>query len=482
MAAVLETGVFVAYMLFVLGIGVYASRRVSHSPNEFYLAGRRLGSIVFTFTVMASLLSAFTFFAIGASSSNTGLGVFMVFAFEVLFFGLAYSTIGAHVNRLGRKFDIVTPSEYLQDRFNNDIPMIVYLLMSVIFLTLLAAVQVIGGAIALEILLGIPYLVGAIGIVCFMAIYIHISGMQGVVWSDVLQGAMMFVGLVGSFILVLAVVGPDELASGVMQNSPDLFAPAGPLQTWTPLYVLTFGAPTFFAVMAYPHTYQRFLAAKSISTLRKSGMLLPLVGVPIMFTGAALGAWSVGIVPNPPNPDYVIPLLIEGIAPSIVFAVVVSAAVAALMSTTDSILLSICSMVSGDIYGQYVNPNLGEDQEVTVAQWFLLVLVGLALLIAIVRPATIFTITELAAAGHGAAFPALFLSLFWKPSTSLGASTSIVTGVLVAFLFGGGVLPSPFFGVHYSFLILVVSTVVFIAVSLVTSAPTDADEYIISTP
>ena len=186
----------------------------------------------------------------------------------------------------------------------------------------------------------------------------------------------------------------------------------------------------------------------------------------------ALGVWSMGVIANPSNPDYVIPLLVEEVTGPFVTGVVMASAVASLMPTTDSVVLTLGSMASRGIYRKYLNHDADEAREVGVGQAILLVVLGVSLVFSFFQPAGIFSLAEFAVAGFAATAPALFLSLYWQRATKVGAMASMVVATPVMVGFFSGSIPATYrFGLHYGFVGLVVSAPVFVVASWVTSIP-----------
>lgn len=463
--------VFVLYMLGVIGIGLYAWKITDKTPDDYYIADRGLGTVILSFTLLATVMSAWTFFGLGAMGYGTGLGVFMFIGLASILWALMFSTFGERVNKVGRNSSLLTPVEYLKERYGSHAAGLVYLSAAVIFLTVFVATQIVGGGVAVEILLDIPYEWAVVSITAVMAIYLHLAGMTGVAWTDTLQGIFMAVVLVGTFVAVLLLTGSSAL---VQQTAAANFQLPGPAGVWSSKFIVSFALMMALGVPAYPQVYQRFLSAESKATMRKSALLLPVVAVPVFFVAAALGVWSTGLVPNGTNPDYVIPIMIEQVAPDIITALIISGGVAALMSTADSVVLSLSSMITRDFYCVYVDKDVDDEQEVHVAQVAQLGLLGLALGLAIVRPAGIFKLGVLPVVGFATTAPALFFGLFWSGATKQGTVSSIGIGGILAILYFLGIIPSQLtFGLHYGFIAMAVSIFVFIAVSIITESETD---------
>lgn len=139
-----------------------------------------------------------------------------------------FATLGITINRVGRKHDIVEPTEYLNERFESSGVLALYLVISFLALIGFVTAQITGGAIALDVLLEVPFEWGTIAITIFMAVYLHISGMRSVIWSDVVQSMVIVATLVLLMIGMLVVIGPSELLSGVQSASPGLLTYEGP--------------------------------------------------------------------------------------------------------------------------------------------------------------------------------------------------------------------------------------------------------------
>lgn len=235
---------------------------------------------------------------------------------------------------------------------------------------------------------------------------------------------------------------------------------------------MSFAIFLIFGVTAYPEVYQRLLAARNEEVLRRSSRLFPIVGIPLFFAAAALGVWSTGIITDPSNPDYVIRLLLAEVTGPFVTGVVLAGAVAALMSTTDSVVLTLGSMASRGIYRKLLDREADEEREVLVGQAILLVVLGVSLVFSFLQPAGLFSLAEFAVAGFAATAPALFLSLYWRGSTKVGAMASMIVAIAVMIGFFTGTIPeSVRFGLHYGFVGLVLSAVVYVIVGGVTQTP-----------
>ena len=474
MVATVAQLVFGAYLIGVLLIGVYASRFTEHTPTDFYVANRSVGTVVLALTLAATVLSAFTVFGIGADTSGAGLGTFSFLAIAAVFYTLFFATVGVALAEIGRERDIVTPSEYIRERYDSPLVGAVYLGVTGLFMIALIAGQLIGGGVALDVLLDIPFRPAVLLMAGFMLVYIHIAGYRGVIWSDAVQSTVLFGVLAAVVGYVVFSLDSTDIAQDAVTETEGLFDLAGPADVWSPLFVITIAIAFAFGVPGYPHNIQRYFSASDPDVMRKSGFLFAVVAIPIYLFGALLGVWSVGIIPEPENVDYVIPLVVQELLNPVVFGVVMAGAIAAIMSTADSVALTMSSMLSRDIYREFLNPEATERQQVRVTQFLLVVLVALAVGLALLQPAGIFNLVAFAVVGFATTSAPVFLGVYWERGTAAGATASLVLGPGVTILLFLDVIPGSLTGgAHYGFVGVVIAYGVFVAVSLATSTPAE---------
>jgi SSS family transporter len=472
MPVTIAQAIFGIYIVLVLLVGIYASKFTEDRPSDFYVADRTVGTIILGLTMTATVLSAFTVFGIGSVTTRTGFGAFSYLSIAAVFYTIVFAVIGVALLKIGKEMEIITPSEYVRKRFDSPLAGAVYTIVTGIFMTALIAGQLIGGGVALDSLVGIPYPLAVLLMAVFMIVYMHLAGYRGVIWSDAMQSTILFFVLSAVFVYVLAFLGSGSMGQAVVTAVPDFFTIAGPTDAWTPLAIISAALAFTFGVPFYPQSIQRYFSANSTSTMRKSGFLFALIAIPLYFFAAAMGAWSLGVIPTPENLDYVIPLFIKAVTNPFVFGLAMAAAVAALMSTADSAALTMCSMISHDIYCEFVNPNAGEEKEVFVTQTLLILAIIFAVVLAFVQPAGIFDLIAFAVVGFATTSAPILLGVYWDRSTSEGTIASLILGPAVTILFFLNVIPSGYtFGMHYGFVGTIITYVVFIAVSLVTSAP-----------
>lgn len=471
MPVTIEQGIFVAYLLVVLFVGVIASRYTRRTPGDFYLADRTVGTFILGLTFVATILSAFTVLGIGGNVFITGPGTFSFLAIAAVFYTIVFATVGVTLYQVGQEMDVVTPSEYIRKRYDSTGLGFLYLAVTGIFMVSLITAQLNGGGVILDALLDIPYELAIVLMAAFMLVYIHIAGYRGVIWSDTLQSIVLFGTLGGIVAYVMFFMDPNAMAADAAEITEGMLSLVGPIGVWTPLFVMTFALAFVFGVPAYPHTIQRYFSANDAKTVRKSGFVFALIAVPTYLFGAILGMWAPSLIPAPPDPDWVIPLIVDVLMHPVVFGIFMAAAIAAIMSTADSVALTMSSMISRDVYVPFADTGASPHRQVRVTQACLIVIVLFALALAWIRPAGIFQLVAFAVVGLGTTSAPVFFGAYWKRATAAGSAVSLVIGPGLLVLFEFGVLTEHPLGIHHGFVSLFVAYVAFAAVSLVTSRP-----------
>jgi len=213
----LELAIVGAYMVLALAVGVVAYRVAERSAEDYYLASRGLGTVVLLFTTFATLLSAFTFFAGPNIAYRFGPEWILVMGLmDGVLFGLLWYFLGYKQWLLGRAYGYVTLGEMLGDRFGSPLLRGVVAAVSLFWLFPYVMLQQVGAGSALAALTdgAVPFWAGAGLITAFMILYVGLSGMRGVAWTDTLQGAFMLAMVWAATAWVLSAVGGASAATG----------------------------------------------------------------------------------------------------------------------------------------------------------------------------------------------------------------------------------------------------------------------------
>ncbi len=466
--------VVVGYFVVLLGIGFLARRRARGTADDYFIASRSLPLLVLFLTMAATNFSAFTVFGFSGAGWRIGYSFYPIMAFGTGFMALSFHFIGRPVWKLGKERGLLTPPELIFDRFGSTTLRRLFFLVLTMFTLPYLAMQPMAAGYALEGLLGIPYLAGAALITAVMLLYTFFGGMRGVAWTDVLQGGAFIVLLVVALGMIAAPFGGLSAANrAAAVELPQLFSRPGIGDTLGPGIWLGYMLLWLLCDPMFPQLFQRFYAARNEKTLGMTMSLYPLItGVLFLFPVAigVIGRLAFPSLPAETASDQILPLLLARYVPPVVEALVLTAALAALMSTLDSQLLTLSSMFTRDL----VEPLAGRGTRTSpwLGKLFVIGLALAGLAIAWRPPATFLAIATETFTGLAVLFPTVVSGLYWRRATAKGAISSIIVGEGLVIAYHFQAVPS--FGTLPVVPVVIATTIVLVAVSLVTNAHPDA--------
>ncbi len=481
--AVKYSGV-VIYLIILVGIGVVASRRMK-DVRDFFAAGKQLGFLSVAFSARATGESAWLLIGLTGMGATVGLKAFWVVFGEVLGVTLAWLLMSRRFKRLTDRYDSITVPDYLEARFADSTHTLrlVSAFALAIFVTIYVSAQIDATGQAFEDFLGWNYFVGALTGFTVVLVYITTGGFLAVAWSDVFQGALMFLGLVVLPIVGLVSIGGwGEMTSRLAATDPNLL-------TWSGSQTVTlegiFGILSLALIgvgfLGSPQIFVRFLALRDEAEIPR-GASVAIIWTVLADSGAVLiGMLGRAMLDGNPG-EAVLPQLVEHLMPAFFVGLYIAIVLSAIMSTADSLLVLAASAVVRDFYQQVRHPELPDASLVGMSRKTTLALAAVALAIsltvAVVTPdRSVFWFVIFGWSGIAATFcPTLILSLFWTRMTAKGAVAAMVAGFIGVPLFAFGAPHLP--GVGHLFKALselppafILSFVAGIVVSLRTSPP-----------
>lgn len=458
--------VVVLYFLLILAVGLYSRRYSRRSPEDYFLGGRNLGPVLLFLTMAATNFSAFTIFGFSGAGYRVGYAFYPIMAFGTGFMAISFSFIGKKVYQLGREEGYITPSELIGRRYRSRFLQLLIFAVMVVFTLPYVAIQPISAGYTLESLLGIPYFWGGVLVMGVIVVYVFAGGFRGVVWTDAAQGAMMVLLMLLALFLVAAPQGGVIQANAsAFQKYPELFSRPGggnafPLTLWFSYMLLWLLCDPLF-----PQLFQRFFAARTPRSLDITMLAYPAITGVLFLLPVAIGVIGRLYVPGlgAKEADKILPLVLQQVADNWLGALILTAGLAALMSTLDSQLLTLSSMFTRDLLS---NSRDGKRQE-WLGKLFVLLLAASGLAIAYRPPGTLLKIATETFTGLAVLFPTVVGGLYWPRATSLGGILSILTGEILVVLYALGWLPT--FGFLSVIPILAVTTLVFVLCGLLQS-------------
>ncbi|MFP4625805.1 MAG: sodium:solute symporter family protein [Natronomonas sp.] len=498
MSVRLQLGIIVAYLVVVLGVGLVAYRVTERTAEDYFLASRSFGTLVLLFTVFATLLSAFTFFGGPDIAYLTGPEWILVMGLmDGIIFAILWYVVGYKQWLLGRLHGYVTLGEMLGDRFDSTGLRALVAGVSLFWLFPYVMLQQIGAGGAIQALTGgaISFWVGATLITVFMIIYVVLAGMRGIAWTDALQGAFMLAMVWSALIWILTAAGGIGVPTAGLEADASHFLALGS-DFYTPGTMLTFAISIAFGVAMFPQVNQRFFTARSEAVFKRSFALWPVLVLLLFVPAFLLGAWAkgLGIVADIPAGDNVLPILLAEYVPGWFAALVIAGAIAAMMSSSDSMLLSGSSYFTRDLYRPLIDEGITSRMEDALGRIGVVVFAMGALIASVwyeaegagagTVGAILVDVGDLAFGGFAQLALPVILALYWRGTTRDGIITGIVSSQVAYLAFNFlpettmgpvTVFAETYFGWGISIYCMLFGLLVTIAVSVVTTPAAGED-------
>ncbi len=424
------------YLAACIGIGIAASRKVLGSGSEYWVAGRRIGTVVNSMAIMAALASGGSIIGVMGLAYAQGIpATLALFGGAVLGFPLASVLVARPLRNFGR----FTITDFLGFRYPHALVRYLVPILIVVAFTVYIVAQLKAAGIAAEALLGIPYNTAlALATVVFI-VYVSFGGMVAITWTDVIQGFLMVLVVGGTALLLVWRVGsPFEIMSQATAVAPELGQVAHrPVSGYLGYFVIW-----ATAIPVIPHIVMRVFTARDAESARLSLNLSMLV-YSAMILAAVLVIVPVGRIdfPGLQDADQLFLRVMETQFPPVVRGIAVAAVLAAVMSTTDALLLACSSAVAHDIVGGAMRGRASERTLSLVrigSTW----VIGIAALLWAFSPPEL--ITEFYTAGVGVLSASLFVptiaGLWWKRANLVGGVGAVVSGAGVYLLVQLGIV------------------------------------------
>ncbi|HHW25723.1 MAG TPA: sodium:solute symporter family protein [Firmicutes bacterium] len=456
-----------------MGATLYmATKGVSRkNMSSFYLAGKGLGPLLLFFTMFSTQYSGNTVVGYPASAYRMGFPWLMSVPYMIMVI-VGYLLFAPRLYSVSKRYGFVTPSDWFDKRFGSKtVSLVATLLMTYGLLNYLLE-QLVAMGQAIEGLTGgvIPYIAGVIFLCIIMFIYEGMGGLKAVAFADFLNGVVILVGVAGFVILSFANFGSlGEATKNLIATAPAKVQ-VPPITTsfnWFSYYILV-----GIGAAVYPHAIQRIYAANSEETLKKSLIRMSWMPFATTFVVFIVGIIGTQAFPNLDRmaSEQLVGMMANTIAMKSTFGywmmiVVYSGVLAAIISTTDSVILSLSSLLSNDIYGKVISPGAEEAKKVTWGKTAGIILVLLLVLIAWKPPGTLVEIFTLKFEVLIQVAPAFLLGLYWKGMSKTGVLLGMLSGAVLA----GGMTFSgvkTWHGWHGGVLGLVLNIVVAVVFSL----------------
>lgn len=431
----LELFIFVLYLVFMLGIGVYFFMKISGGgEKDYFLGGRQMGPWVSALSAGASDMSAWVLMGLPASVYALGLGQTWIAIGLGIGYALSWIIEAPRLRRYSiAANDSITIPQYLTNRFlsENKAMQVICAIIFMVAYTIYAASSIKACGTLFNTVAGIDEKVAMYLASAIIISYTFLGGFSAVCWTDFFQGMLMLAALLVAPIFALFLVNSGQGVSTLNEVGPQYW---NMMTGWKDVVS---GLGWGLGYFGMPHIIIRFMSVRSDEDIRKSAKIGITWTVLILFfsvLSAVAGRMFLGEIADSST---VFIQIVRKIFPPVISGVLLSAILAASMSTADSQLLSSASAFASDVYKPIITKDKASDKQMLWVGRAVVIVISIVALVIASNPAsgTIMNLVSNAWGVFGAAFgPAIMLSLFWRRFTFSGATAGIVTGALVDIL------------------------------------------------
>jgi len=374
-----DHGVVFAFMAAMLWVGVYLSRR-ENSEEDFFRGGRRVPFWASGLSLFATGASAISLMAMPGMAFATDW-TYMTISFYVL---VSTAVVYFVYVPLARRLNVTTSNEYLERRFGLGLRLfgsVIYSLNQV--LARLAAIMLLP-AIALSAIVGIPMQTSILMMGLVTTVYATMGGLEGVIWTDVIQAFVMIFSVVLCSVWALSLMSIDFGTAWETLRSAEklnMFDPSIGLLGPT-MFVLFTNA--FFATLGLigdQNFIQRVQCTSSEAEAKKAVVTQILVAVPLNLLLFLLGTILFLFYLQRPQmltpsfqPDGVFPLFAAQNLPPGLAGLVIAALFAATMSTLSSAMNSTANLGVEDFFRRLRKTPPSDSACLWLGRWLTLVL------------------------------------------------------------------------------------------------------------
>lgn len=468
------------YVLIAVGIAVLSRQGKAESMSGYFLGNREMNGFVSALSYSATTYSAFMMVGLAGLTYAGGVGAL---GFEIIYFaGVSLVAIfGPRFWAVGKKFGFVTPSEMVGFRYNSKEVAMAMSISSCIFLIPYAAVQLAGVGYLMEGMTNgaIPFSMGIMFATVIAIFFSYVAGIRSVMWTDSLQAIMMIIAsTLVAFLVIKGLGGFSGLFETLAVEQPQsLTVPGSGLFNFVTFLGLTL--PWIFFSISNPQVSQRLFMPSSLRSLRQMLIGFLVFGFIYTLVSVLWGFSALAAFPELESADLATPTLLSSeLVPPLLGVIVMVGIMAAAVSTIDSIMLTLSSMLARDVYAN-ISEKASEKRQLLVGKIVIPIIALLALGFAELELDLIAVLSVAASSGLVVGVPAIIGAFYWRKGTAAGALTSIiVTSVFVLVLYATG---NSFLGLPAGVWGITVSSALFVAVSLVTQPHTaSADEFMLA--
>ena len=473
--------VFCAYFAMLIGIALMGARKM-RDMSDYVLGGRRLSSFTAALSAGSSTTSAWTMLALPALTFTNGAVEVWVPACAAVGVWLSWTVLAKRLRRYTIEAnDVLTIPEFFEVRFGDKTGTLRALTsaITIFFVVFYVSSGLVGGSKLLETVFGIEANTGVLITLVAVASYTLIGGFLAVSRTDVFQALLMLVSLL--IITVTLTASVESPFSEIGGDHPGFMNPFTDTEGASISFMFVLSAAGWaFGAFGAQRILQRFMALERQDRVSQSRNISLVWLVAVCGLAVAVGLIAHTTLSHPAmatevtDPERIYLVVSEVFFHPVVTGLLLTAVIAAVMSTADSQLLLASAVATDDLpIFKMIAYGITANARVWLGRLLLVVIGCISAAISILYPESIFNLVSYAWGGMGAAFgPITILALYWRRFNYWGATASVVAGSAAAsvwaYMSGG---PSGMWDIQPATPGFLIAAAVAVIVSILTPKP-----------
>lgn len=432
---------FIVYFVLVIGVGIYffVKGKDSAGEKDYFLGGRNMNGLVAALSAGASDMSAWVLMGLPGAFFVSGLSEVWVSVGLLIGTVCAWLFIAPRLRRFSIQYgDSITIPQYLTNRFKTDnhFLQIICAVIFVIAYCIYAASSIKACGTLFHTVFGANEKIAMIVAAAIIIVYTFLGGFNAVCWTDFFQGMLMLAALlIAPIIAVIAMGASGFIAPNEVLPENYYHVLATGTFDWASIAVVLSGLGWGFGYMGMPHILVRYISIKSEKEMKRSQIVGSFWTAIILVMATIVGIVGrqyfglAGIADS----SHVFISLVRKVFPALIAGILLSAILAASMSTADSQLLASSSAFASDVYKPVFRKKASDKEMLWAGRLIVIVIAVVALLIAMnPESSSIMDLVSNAWGAFGAAFgPVVLLSLYWKRLNYPGTLAAVIVGFTV---------------------------------------------------
>ena len=416
-----ELFIIALYFIGMIMVGVISGRKAKDAES-FFVADRKCSSILITGSLFATIVGASTSVGIAGLGFEQGL----TGAWWLLVGSIGLFVLGTFFAEKVRKFRVYTLPELVEKEYDSRVALVASILIVISWIGVIAGQIVAAGNILSVLGIAIPF--GMVIFTLVFVIYTFLGGQYSIIRTDTLQAGIIFFGIFATLIMLFSHFGLEELS-----YLPQEYFHFPLCQKFGIRDLFVFLIIVGSTYVVGPDIYSRLFCAKDENTAKNSVFLTGLIIIPLAFAITLIGMWAKILFPYI-LPEQALPIVVKEVLPPFLSGIVFAALLCAIMSSADTCLLSVSTILTVDIIGHFYPI----EKKVLILSRLGIVILGLSSLILALILKGVINALLFAYAVYASGLILPIIAGFYKDRlkvTSSGALTAIIAGGGIA-LFG----------------------------------------------